>query len=457
MPTQWKGQWKRLGWLLAALLLLKIALALIDGRPSVFMGDSGAYLATALHGYIPQDRGFAYGFLLRPLAVWPHSLRLLVLVQSVLSGVAAWLLAFDLVEFFGVRFRWAALLGAACALEPLQLLSERFVLTDTVALFLFAVLITATLGFWRWRNFRWLAAVFVTGIVLIAMRISYLPVVALNVFVLPLVWARTRVIVCLLWIGAGELLLYGYRALNASVSRMPHPAYLYADGFFLLSDVAPIVRASDFPSSIVGRQILNSVQLPLSDPAFREAHLFRTEGLCVTLRRVLDWDDFAANGFARNVALTAIRHHVRGFLALGFHTWGEYFRAPILSALIRRDEGGLRSIDGAFGSEILAALAYDLSTQSFDGIGWRWHRAAVPWYWCLVILPVPMAVLLFVRRFVLLSVYLLLLFLPVIFLSHGAEPRYLIPVAWLVILSFGVLLRFWRKTAFREDLPGSAG
>jgi len=64
--------------------------------------------ATALHNYIPYDRGFLYGGLLRPLAVWPHSLSFLVRLQAILSGIAAWLLAVNL-KALGASFRWVAI------------------------------------------------------------------------------------------------------------------------------------------------------------------------------------------------------------------------------------------------------------------------------------------------------------------------------------------------------------
>src|SRR4051812_2427675 len=129
------AQQRQLLWLLAALFGLKFALVLLDGNPSAFMGDTGAYLYTALHNYLPHDRGFFYGFLLRPLAIWPHSLRFLVFAQAAMSAISAWLIAVNLSRVFAIPFRWAAVASLLCALEPLQLLSERYIMTDTTALF----------------------------------------------------------------------------------------------------------------------------------------------------------------------------------------------------------------------------------------------------------------------------------------------------------------------------------
>jgi len=92
---------RRLFVLAGTLFSLKPALAAIDGSPFYT-----AY--AALHNYIPHDRGFLYGWLLRPLAVWPHSLSFLVRLQAILSGIAAWLLAVNL-KALGASFRWVTI------------------------------------------------------------------------------------------------------------------------------------------------------------------------------------------------------------------------------------------------------------------------------------------------------------------------------------------------------------
>ena len=44
-------------------------------------GRLGSYIWTALTGWIPRDRSYFYGYLVRWLAVWPHSFSPL-LVES---------------------------------------------------------------------------------------------------------------------------------------------------------------------------------------------------------------------------------------------------------------------------------------------------------------------------------------------------------------------------------------
>ena len=54
----------------AAMIAVKAAWLAVDADPAVFFGDSESYLATALEGWIPPDRSFVYGYILRPFAVW---------------------------------------------------------------------------------------------------------------------------------------------------------------------------------------------------------------------------------------------------------------------------------------------------------------------------------------------------------------------------------------------------
>src|SRR5262249_22581654 len=121
------------------ILLIKAAFLAVDPRPSYFFGDSIAYLATATIKYIPPDRSFLYGLFIRKTAYqWP-SLQAFIWMQVVFSAFAAWLLSFVLAKVFSVRNVLAAMAGILCAIEPLQLLAERYILTECCVNFLFAV------------------------------------------------------------------------------------------------------------------------------------------------------------------------------------------------------------------------------------------------------------------------------------------------------------------------------
>jgi hypothetical protein len=53
------------------------------------MGDSASYIWTALTEWIPADRSYFYGYVVRWLAVWPHSFAPLLLSQTLASAVTA--------------------------------------------------------------------------------------------------------------------------------------------------------------------------------------------------------------------------------------------------------------------------------------------------------------------------------------------------------------------------------
>src|SRR5215831_3072909 len=78
-----------------AIVFIKGLVFLADSQPAYFFGDSESYLATATAKYIPPDRSFLYGLLLRKIALPAQSLKLIVVLQVVLSALAAWLLSFS--------------------------------------------------------------------------------------------------------------------------------------------------------------------------------------------------------------------------------------------------------------------------------------------------------------------------------------------------------------------------
>src|SRR6476619_1273971 len=77
-------------WLFCALVLaIKLLLLWLDPTPKLFMGDSWSYIHTALTGSIPRDRSYFYGYLVRWLALWPHSFAPPLVFQALASGATA--------------------------------------------------------------------------------------------------------------------------------------------------------------------------------------------------------------------------------------------------------------------------------------------------------------------------------------------------------------------------------
>src|SRR3954468_15946516 len=120
-------------------LCMKGLCLLADWKPAYFLGDSEAYLATATVRYIPPDRSFMYGLLIRRIAYRLHSLEAMIVTQVFLSAIAAALLWFVLRKLFSVGGYLAVVLSIVCSVEPLQLLAERYVLTEASANCLFVL------------------------------------------------------------------------------------------------------------------------------------------------------------------------------------------------------------------------------------------------------------------------------------------------------------------------------
>ena len=93
-------------WLFCALVLaMKLLLLWLDPTPKLFMGDSWSYIWTALKGWIPEDRSYFYGYLVRWLPAWPHSFTPLLVIQALASRATA------------ITVALVALLALACKLD----------------------------------------------------------------------------------------------------------------------------------------------------------------------------------------------------------------------------------------------------------------------------------------------------------------------------------------------------
>jgi len=126
-------------WLFCFLILaLKFLLLGLDPLPQLFMGDSGSYLLTAVSGWIPPDRSFLYGYVIRWSSLGTGSLTSLLILQAFLATVTAILVALICRCIFGLASGLSYLFGVLCSLDPLQLVWERYVMTETVSLFFYA-------------------------------------------------------------------------------------------------------------------------------------------------------------------------------------------------------------------------------------------------------------------------------------------------------------------------------
>src|SRR5215211_624981 len=226
-------------WLFCVLVLaIKLLLLWLDPTPKLFMGDSGSYIWTALTGWIPADRSYFYGYVVRWLAVWPHSLGPLLIVQALASAAIAIVFASICSRFFETSNRFSFLFGLLCALDPCQLVWERYVMTETLSLLVYVLVLYWSLAYLRDRRLWQVALVQALSVLLIGFRMSYLLVVQACTILLPLIaFARcafpvlrkqseTRT-------AEAAVLMTGLTHLIVSVAMMfvMHGAYKYANGW----------------------------------------------------------------------------------------------------------------------------------------------------------------------------------------------------------------------------------
>src|ERR1700675_4027001 len=124
-PANEANQW----WLFCLFIVsLKIFLLALDPLPKMFIGDSACYISTALIGWIPDDRSYFYGYVIRWVALSTESLTSLLLLQSFISALTALLLAYTCRSLFGLSARGSYIIGFICALDPFQLVWESYVM-----------------------------------------------------------------------------------------------------------------------------------------------------------------------------------------------------------------------------------------------------------------------------------------------------------------------------------------
>ena len=214
-------------WTAALLVTLLKAVQFAVDSQVLFYDDSGAFLLNALgYAFIPE-RSYTYSALIRVFSVSTHSLTAIVAMQVVMGGITAVMLAFILLRFFAVR-GWIAILAAvAFALDPVQIVHERLIMAETTAMLTVALFLAAALQYLRTLSWRWLVVVSWLGIVLVSVRIVYLPVVLACAFLLPLgayfKSPRGRIsdlaVALLVSCGSAFLLHVGYRSLTGETRR----------------------------------------------------------------------------------------------------------------------------------------------------------------------------------------------------------------------------------------------
>jgi len=332
-------------WRLFCMLIFAVKLLLLwlDPTPKLYLGDSGSYIRTALIGSIPSDRSYFYGYLVRWLAVWPHSFTPLLVAQALASGVTAIVFAVICSRFFRMSNRLSFLFGLLCALDPCQLVWERYVMTETFSLLVYMLVLYWSLAYLRDRRLWQLAVVQALSVLLIGFRMSFLLVVEGCTILLPLIaFARCALPALRERIEArvpqGSVLAMALTHVAASIMMMflmhgaykygngylthREPAYLYDAGAHLAAVWAPALQPSDATDPRFGEIIANGPEFKIKVLGLRNAQQYG-KGLLIDRWRQIEKNHPTNDRVARETAINALRHRPLLIAGLAVKTSGK--------------------------------------------------------------------------------------------------------------------------------------
>ena len=460
-------------WSLFCLLVLAIKLLLfwLDPTPKLFMGDSGAYVHTALTGWIPEDRSYFYGYLVRGLAVWPHSFAPLLLVQALASSATAIVFAFICSRYFEISNSLSFLFGLLCVLDPCQLVWERYVMTETFSLVIYVLVIYRSIAYLRDRRLWQLAVVQALSVVLIGFRMSYLLVVQVCTILLPLIaFARCSLPVLsqrsaprimqpgvlmtavMHVVASVAMMLAMHGAYKYANGRLSHrePAYLYNAGAHLVAVWAPALEPTDATDPRFAELIANGDQIKIKNLHLRNAQQFG-RGLLVKSWLEIEKDLRKNDRVARETAMNALRHRPLEIARLAMQTYLGYWNPASVRRYAQNDLGyGTMRDDEVrmFAEKFGLHTAIRPSTLPHSFLQ-RYFVAAWPYYFIVVVSPLICAFAIWLGRdrasALLLFVHASILMVVVTALSPQASIRYIQPVSLLTLLSIAICIDWFAR------------
>jgi hypothetical protein len=355
-PATEREQW----WIFCLLIvLLKLFLLALDPLPKLFIGDSACYISTALVGWIPDDRSYFYGFVIRWVSLSTESLTALLLLQALISAATAILLAHICRSMLGLSARASYILGFICALDPLQLVWERYIMTETISLFLYVAVLHFFFRYLKHRGLRDLAKAQGLAILVLGFRMSYLLLVQVSAVLLPIMafvpvlwtaWRNRRDLRVERWrpvktasghllasIAMMALLHGGYRQLNGLLCDR-EPAYLYATGLHLLAFWAPVVTPADATDPRLAEIIAQGGEFEIKDLTARNRQRFDSDYLIDRWQQA-EPDTPDASQIAKETALRALRRAPFQVLGLAVQTFAQYWNLKDLRSYASIDLG----------------------------------------------------------------------------------------------------------------------
>ena len=449
---------------------LKIGVLALDPEPKIYPGDSFSYIWTAISGWIPDDRSFAYGFLIRWSSLWNGSLTSLVIIQTFLGAVIAAIVAWICWAIFKLPSRISYLFGILCAIDPLQLAWERYVMTETCSLFFYALVLQQSFTYLRDRRVITLLIIQILSLITIGFRMSYLISIQVMAVLLPIIAfmgevnATSPLSISCLWrsfqflkrplfwkhLAASVIALFVldqvYQHTYGFLSRR-EPAHLHGTGYFLLAIWAPVLQPQDATDPRLAEIIIHGDDFGLREADLRNAQRFEPNGLVARWCRI-ETDPQKSSEIAASTAFNAFRRNPAGVISLGMKTYLAYWSGHSIRKIARSDlklklpprvqENGFKILAEQF------HWAYRSQQQSLTSL---YYIAASPWFFIILASPLLSLVLLAVaqnKRYALfLFSHATVLLSSTFLLSLYPVPRFLQPLSLLTLLTLALVIKSW--------------
>ncbi len=446
-------------WLFCVVVFaMKLLLLWLDPRSKLFMSDSGAYVQTALTGWIPADRSYFYGYLIRWLALWPHSFAPPLVVQALASGATAIAFALICSRFFEMSKSISFVFGLLCALDPLQLVWERYVMTETFSLFVYALVVYWSLAYLRDRRLWQLAVVQALSVLLIGFRMSYLLVIQACTILLPLIafarcglpllhkrTSKTGVLTGLTHVVASVTMLVMHGAYKYANGRLSNrePAYLDETGAHLAAVWAPALKPSNASDPRFADIIANGDQFKIKDLQSRNAQQY-AQGFLIKRWREIEKDRRTNDRVTRETAMNALRRRPLAIVGLTVKTYMGYWNLRAIQWYARTNLGYGQLKDSqlkTLAEKFRFQAVKQFPAQPFSLLQ-RYFLTAWPYYFVVIVSPLVYAIATCLSRdrafALLLFIHASILMVVVTALSPQPGIRYIQPVSLLTLLSIAI-------------------
>lgn len=463
-----------LAFTLSIVLVAKVNLFIIDHNVRFFLGDSASYIQTALTGWIPPDRSFLYGYLIKLLTSLVPRLDFVVLAQVIASGLSVWFLSLAAIREVRKNTKIVTfLLSFLLCFAPIQLAYERFILTECFTLFVFSTYILIVSKYLEKPKIWFLVLLSLIPLLLAALRVSTLPNVLVGSLLIPILGNLSfsgdavdfkRLKKCALHlvvsIAVTFLSLNLYKTCYEVLSGDP-AGYHSRQGYFLLATVSPLLERDDFCDPAMAEAVFADRGINTKDASLRNAQIFLDNGILPRIERYLG-DPLQTNQVARETAMSIIKDHPWAFFSLGWNNLRYYLNWDLLDDMIVVDLGN-RPLSQKFNNQLIQN--YNFEYQELDGVHsliTAYLSVSNFWFGCIVVFSVPMAfigigsIFLGNRLLPFLSLQLLCCLGVTIFLPPASSVRYLhlmealfIVVSVLSVLKVTQIFRlFYKLTLF---------